>query len=296
MEFFEDAELDTPDLEEMGIEEESYGDDIDTELSSVFNGPDKIPAMGESVTPAPFEGNLPVSNVYEAVDGSNKVSTIEQVDTTSPDIGSDGVYNGPDNIPGMGMPIKPAPYEGNILDYDMAPVQGAVNSLFGQFGLEQEPVPVDPMMAMVQQSQQAQENRDMAGLYPIREELMPMAVDVLSASFTSLNESGVVLSHQDRLAYASAVMKENDALPSGRKAQFLNSFMKNGKIVPELLPPDWYLSRGAMLKQEKARALTDASSKAAQHKVENQQDRQAMQQIKAENQNNNKGSQNGKSY
>lgn len=69
----------------------------------------------------------------------------------------------------------------------------------------------------------------------------------LAQSFPSMNELGMLLDPNDRVAYSVSVMG-NESLDSQIKAQIIEEAMRRGKIAPEALASDWYLARGINLR------------------------------------------------
>jgi hypothetical protein len=85
------------------------------------------------------------------------------------------------------------------------------------------------------------------GMTPIHPDDFPITTQMLAQSFLSMNETGMILSTSDRVAYAMAVMN-NRSLRSDVKAQHIDQVMRDGKIVPQALSPDWYEARNFSLR------------------------------------------------
>lgn len=84
------------------------------------------------------------------------------------------------------------------------------------------------------------------GLTDILPQDFPVVLDTLGQAFPSLNPLGVVLDFTDRMNYAVAVIDNHD-IKSEVRAQMVEQFMSDGKLVPEALPRQWYESVGILL-------------------------------------------------
>lgn len=77
-------------------------------------------------------------------------------------------------------------------------------------------------------------------------EMTESAVSLMAQAFPSMNQVGMLLDINDRLAYAMSVMG-NKQLRGDIKAQIADQVMRDGKITMEALPHDWYEARNMIL-------------------------------------------------
>jgi len=72
------------------------------------------------------------------------------------------------------------------------------------------------------------------------------AVVLLSESYPSMSPTGILLDGADRLSYSTSVM-ENTKVRADIRAQLVDQVMRDGKVIPEALPSEWYEARGLRL-------------------------------------------------
>lgn len=138
------------------------------------------------------------------------------------------------------LDTEPSMPMGPSVDEALSPLLGAI----GQQPGPQQPQPPHPMVEDLQRGLGPGGNPVPPGVYNIPPQIMPQVTQILGNTFTSLQSNGVMANGRDRMAFAMAVMRLNDELPSTRKATLMNQVMKDGRIVPELLPPAWYEAQG----------------------------------------------------
>jgi len=153
------------------------------------------------------------------------------------------------NTIGMGEedPAMTAVTGGGQMDVSMNPdnpVEDLASIIYNQQGMPSGDHTASPMMPnQPQQPQQPPPVVTPPGFTHLEPVDVRNASQIASQEYMSITPTGILTDVQDRLSYVMAVM-ENYGIPSDKKAQLVDQAMRDGKILLQALPKQWYEARG----------------------------------------------------